>query len=176
MTYSKVDLENAAGTVRSRHARHSTRATTRRRLLGGDEYPDAMDLILCGEGRRRARARKSGEAERGEITIIARANIPTLDNASALPLLLTATKETQETISRGLHLLSLSPPSFSLRFTSYSFLVYRISISNIRYPCNLLPVADDGIGYRYRNPIPTPRNQHPTHGCRYRVLYVSGTV
>ena len=65
--YSKVDLENAAGTVRSRH---SPRATTRRRLLGGDEYLDAMDLILRGEGRRRARVRKSREAERGEITII----------------------------------------------------------------------------------------------------------
>ena len=68
--YSKVDLKNAAWTVRSRHSRHSPRATTRRRLLGGDEYPDAMDLILRVEGRRRARARKSGEVERGEITII----------------------------------------------------------------------------------------------------------
>ena len=56
-------------------------------------------------------------------------------------------------------------------------LMYLTLISDIdigyRYPISLsnpLPVVDIGIGYQYRNPIPTPQNRYPTHECRYRVL------
>ena len=102
----------------------------------------------------------------------------TVDNASALPLLLSARKETQETISRRLHLfslslsLSLSPPSFSLSFTENSFLVYWI-IS--RLPLHWLSLTGQILSLSLRISSPSkaslPRfrvhlpNTLPTYSC-----------